>query len=127
TFDLMLDIGRLNDLAHIPVTMPYPDPGFHDILIPALGVEWRALDGMLGDRLALDLRWGYRYEASPVPDQPAESSFGDADKHIFSMGAGVMLKHLGEVLPHPLALDVFVALHYLPERSFLKADPRSPV
>ncbi len=124
---LMLDIGSLNSFVHLPPPPTYPSPGFHDILIPAVGVEWRALDSACKDRLALDLRAGYRYEASPVPGQQGASTFGDADKHTFSLGAGVELRRLFSVLPKPIELDAFVAVTYLPERDFNKDDPRSLV
>lgn len=126
TYDLALDIGRLNDLVKLQPSRSYPPAGFHDLLIPALGLEWRAAQGLLGDRLSIDLRGGYRYEPSPVPAQDGDSSFGDADKHVFSVGAGVELQRLTQVLPRPLSLDVFFAATYLPTRAFEKADPRSP-
>ena len=126
-YDLTLDVGKLNDQVKIPPSKPYPPAGFHDLLIPALGVEHRLLEGALGDRLDLDLRGGYRYEPTPVPRQDGESSFADTDKHTFSVGAGVTLRRLPQVLPQPLSLDVFVAVTALPPRSFQKADPRSPV
>lgn len=127
TFTLDLDIGQLGDLVKLPKSVPYPDPGFHDLLIPAVGVEWRAIEGAAGDRLALDLRAGYRYEASPVPEQLGESSFGDADKHIVSCGFGLQLSRLSRSFAKPLSLDGFAAVTMLPLRRFDKSDPRSPV
>lgn len=126
-FDLELDIGKLNDLVRLQPSRPYPSPGFHDILIPALGLEWRAAEGLAGERLDLDVRAGYRYEPSPVPAQSGETSFGDADKHALSAGLGTTLRRLPPVLSQPLALDVFCAVIILPERRFYKLDPRSPV
>ena len=73
------------------------------------------------------MRGGYRYEASPVPAQLGESSFGDADKHIISGGLGLELRKLGRVLSRPLSIDGFAAVTVLPERLFLKLDPRSAV
>lgn len=126
-FELSVDVGAFNDLVKLPASRAYPAPGFHDLLMPAVGIEWRAVDGALGDRLALDLRAGYRFEGSPVPDQSGESSFGDADKHIVSAGLGVELRRLTQVLPRPLSVDAFWALTVLPQRAFYKADPRSAV
>ncbi|HNF99266.1 MAG TPA: hypothetical protein PK493_18355, partial [Pseudomonadota bacterium] len=103
----------------------YPSVGFHDLLIPAVGLEWRALDGV--GPLSMDARAGYRYEASPVPDQVGEESLGDADKHVFSLGIGAELVGLTKVLPRPLNLDAYVGLTYLPSRLTQKADPRSAV
>jgi long-chain fatty acid transport protein len=126
-FTLKIDVGQLGDLVKLPPPRTYPDPGFHDLLIPAVGLEWRALDGAAGDRLALDVRAGYRYEASPIPAQLGDSSFGDADKHILSGGLGLTLRKLGRVLLQPLAIDGFAAVTVLPERDFYKLDPRSAV
>lgn len=126
-FHLDLDIGQLSDLVKLPPARAYPDPGFHDLLIPAVGLEWRAINGAAGDRVALDVRAGYRYEASPVPEQLGESSFGDSDKHIVSGGLGLELRKLGRVLLQPLAIDGFAAVTVLPERTFRKLDPRSAV
>ena len=126
-FRLDVDVGALSDLVKIPPSRAYPDPGFHDLLIPAVGVEWRAINSAARDRLALDVRAGYRYEASPVPEQLGESSFGDADKHIVSGGLGLELRKLGRVLLQPIAIDGFAAVTVLPERTFLKLDPRSAV
>ncbi len=126
-FTLEIDLGQLSDLVKIPKSVAYPDPGFRDLLIPAVGVEWRALEGAARDRLALDVRAGYRYEASPVPAQLGESSFGDANKHTISCGLGLELRKLGRVLMQPLAIDGFSAVTVLPERSFYKLDPRSAV
>lgn len=127
TFNLDLDIGELGNAVEIPQPKPYPDPGFFDLLIPAVGIEGRVVEGAAGGRVALDVRGGYRYEASPVPAQLGESSFGDADKHTVSAGLGVELRRLGQVLPGPVSLDVFFAGTVLPRRTFLKADPRSAV
>ena len=124
-FALDLDIGQLTDLVKLPKSKAYPSVGFHDLLIPAVGLEWRALDGM--GPLSMDARAGYRYEASPVPDQVGEESLGDADKHIFSLGLGAELVGLTKVLPRPLNLDAYVGLTYLPSRLTQKADPRSAV
>lgn len=124
---LDVDLGRFNELVKLAASRPYPDPGFYDTLMPAVGVEWRALKDALSGRLALDLRGGYRYEPSPVPEQDGESSFGDSDRHIFSLGLGVELARLSQILPKPLSIDVFTAFTHLPLRRFRKLDPRSLV
>ncbi len=120
-----LDIGpQLNPLVKIPPARAYPSPGFHDILIPRLGVEWRALER---PRVALDLRAGYSYEASPAPEQSGESSYADCDKHRFSVGAGLDALPFPTVLRRPLSLDVHAAFTYLPSRANHKLDPLDPV
>lgn len=122
--DLDVDIGQFNSMLKLPKGRAYPDPGFRDIVVPRIGVEVRVLER---DRIALDVRGGYLYEATPVPEQVGESSFADADKHTFSAGLGVELRRLGAVLPLPLALDVHAALGYLPDRMNRKIDPRDPI
>jgi long-chain fatty acid transport protein len=121
---IMLDIGpQFNPLVHIPPSRSYPPPGFHDILSPRLGVEWRALSR---GKLGLDLRAGYSYEPSPAPEQSYESNYADADKHRFSVGAGLELGMLGPVLPRPLAIDAHLGLTWLPTRYNRKIDPLDP-
>ncbi len=122
--DLDVDVGQFNGMLRLPRARTYPAAGFHDIVVPRLGVEVHALDRA---RLALDVRGGYAYEPTPVPEQIGESSFADADKHTFSAGLGVELRRLGPVLPLPLSLDMHVAVTYLPPRTSHKLDPLDPV
>ena len=114
---LNVDLGRFNEARQTGPVATLSRPGlFYDTLMPAVGVEWRALSGHSSGRLALDLRGGYRYEPSPVPEQDGESSFGDSDRHIFSLGLGVELSRLSQILPKPLSIDVFGAFTHLPLR-----------
>jgi long-chain fatty acid transport protein len=117
---LGLDIGQFNGRVMLPQPRSYPPPGFHDLVIPRLGVEWRARQG---ERVSVDLRGGYSYEATPVPDQIGESNLVDGDKHTFSVGAGLELGRLQPILAHPLSLDAHLAVTYLPERATRKLDP----
>ena len=108
-------------------------PGDRALVLHLLGdveeggdhAEWRAIDA--AGPVSVDARAGYRYEASPIPEQDGESSLGDSDKHIFSVGLGVELSGITKVLPRPIAFDGYVGLTYLPTRSFRKSDPRSAV
>jgi long-chain fatty acid transport protein len=120
---LGLDIGSYNDKVMLPPPRSYPASNFHDILIPRAGVEWRAWQR---PQLALDVRGGYSYEPTPVPEQIGESSFADSDKHTFSLGAGLELSRVTSILPRPLAIDVHVAVTYLPPRTNRKVDPLNP-
>ena len=117
---LGLDIGVYNDKVMLPPPRSYAPSQFHDIVIPRVGVEWRAWQR---SKLALDLRGGYSYEPSPVPEQIAESNFADSDKHTFSVGAGLELAQITAILPRPLAIDVHFAGTYLPARANRKIDP----
>ena len=123
-FTLGLDIGPFNDKVKLPPPRAYPPPGFHDIVIPRIGAEWRAWQR---PKLALDLRGGYSYEPTPVPEQIGESNFADADKHTFSVGAGLELSRITAILPRPLAIDAHLAVSYLPSRANHKVDPLDPV
>jgi long-chain fatty acid transport protein len=118
------DLKQFEALFKLPGSTTYPEPRFHDIVIPRVGIEWRARDGA---RLAVDTRFGYSYEASPVPAQFGESSLVDSDKHTFSIGAGLELKRLRPILWRPLSIDAHLAVTYLPERAERKIDPRDPV
>jgi long-chain fatty acid transport protein len=122
--DLDVDLKQFNSMLHIPAGRTYPSPQFHDIVVPRVGVEAHIYDR---PRLALDLRGGYVYEATPAPEQFGESNFADGDKHTFSVGVGVELRRLGPILPLPLALDTHVAVTYMPDRANHKIDPRDPV
>ncbi len=125
-FHLTLDAGALNPYVHIPPSPTYPEPGFHDIVIPRIGVEVRALDG---ERLGLDVRAGYSYEPSPAPEQIGAASYADADKHRFSVGAGLAIKRLGRwfLARVPLAIDASFGVTALPPRANRKASPVDPV
>jgi long-chain fatty acid transport protein len=117
---LGLDIGSFNDRVMLPAPRSYPASGFHDIVIPRAGVEWRAWQR---PKMALDVRGGYSYEPTPVPEQIGESNFGDSDKHTFSLGAGLELSQITAILPRPLAIDAHFALTYLTARANRKVDP----
>ena len=121
---LGLDIGVYNDKVNLPPPRSYPSSGFHDIVIPRAGIEWRAWQW---PKMAIDLRGGYSYEPTPVPEQVGESSFADSDKHTFAVGAGLELTNVTSILPRPLAIDAHFAATYLPPRFNHKIDPLDPV
>jgi long-chain fatty acid transport protein len=121
---LGLDIGVYNDQVHLPPPRSYPSSNFHDIVIPRAGVEWRVWEL---SKVAIDLRGGYSYEPTPVPEQIGESNFADSDKHTFSVGAGLELSRITSILPKPIAIDVHFAATYLPPRVNRKVDPLDPV
>jgi long-chain fatty acid transport protein len=124
-FTLSIDVGpALNPLVHLPPAAHRAPPGFHDILVPRIGVEARALERT---HLALDLRAGYRYEPTPVPEQTGETNYIDGDKHELSVGAGVTLRALSRYLPGSIALDAHFAATLLPDRANRKLDPVDPI
>jgi len=124
TVTLGYDVGVLNSKIHLAAPAPYAAPGFRDIAIPRVGVEWRALDR---ERIGLDARGGYSYEPSPAPDQIGESNLADCDKHTLGLGVGLELKRLGRVMPKPLAIDAHFSLTVLSPRAHHKLDPLDPV
>jgi long-chain fatty acid transport protein len=114
--ELDLDLGSFNDFVNLPPALPLPEPHYHDVVVPRLGVE-RALT----DRL--DLRGGYVYEPSPAPEQIGETNFIDNDKHTLSLGAGYDFPHLGAVIVRPMSIDAFVAYTGLVARDHAKISP----
>jgi long-chain fatty acid transport protein len=119
-----LDIGVFNNKVHLPGKRVYPGAYFHDIVIPRLGVEARVFER---ERVQLDLRGGYSYEPTPVPEQIYDSNFADSDKHTFSAGLGIDLPRLQPILALPLSFDFHVALTVLPDRVNRKVDPLDKV
>jgi len=122
--DLDLDLKDFNDLVSIPPRPPLPEPHFHDILVPRLGVE---LEVARGPHTTWRLRGGYAWEPSPAPEQQEETNFVDNDKHTFSLGAGLEVARLTEILPRPFDLDAYVALTLMPARAHAKLSPVDPV
>lgn len=117
-----IDAGQL-PLRIPPNPLPV-DPDFHDILVPRLGAEVRAVDGA---NFALDVRAGTSYEASPAPAQTGSTNFADGDKLAFGFGFSLELKDFSEVFPRPLRLDFGGMLTWMLEREHLKTDPADPV
>lgn len=122
--DLVLDIGDFNALLDIPDAPPLADPNFSDILVPRIGLEWLASRTDERDWL---VRAGYVYEPTPVPEQFGETNFIDNDRHTVSLGGGLTLSHLGEVIRLPASFDAYVALTMLESRQTRKLSPADPV
>jgi long-chain fatty acid transport protein len=110
------DIGMFNGAVKVSPPRIFPSPGFSDIVIPRLGVEWRA---RAGERLSIDVRGGYSYEPTPAPVQAEEMNLVDNDKHTFSTGVGLEIGRLG-VLSRPISIDAHFAVTYLPARAHQK-------
>jgi long-subunit fatty acid transport protein len=121
---LALDLKDLNDLVDIPDALALPGAFFHDIVIPRLGLEVGALRGR---HAALDVRAGWAYEPSPAPEQQGETNFMDADKHSMTLGLGLTLAGLTELLPRPVHLDVSLGLTLVQARTHRKLMADDPV
>lgn len=102
--DYAYPIDKATDASPAP-----PSPGFHDTLVPRVGIEWQPAE--LG-AVELLLRLGYFYEWSPAPDPPPDNAAAnllDSDRHVVTAGVGVRLR--GRV---PLSLSAFGQGHFMP-------------
>jgi hypothetical protein len=94
-------------------------PSLRDTLSPRCGVTWTA---RLADR-PVDLRVGYAYSPSPVPEQTGLTSWADAPAHIIGVGTGV---ELGQAWGIALRADLAAQLWMLRERTFDKPSEVLP-
>lgn len=136
TLDATLPPGVPIELPPPPKAQVVEAPAFEDRFVPRIGVEYalgfgassRPRAGSEGGeeelpRVRVPLRAGYAFESSPVPPQTGRTNFVDADRHTFSIGAGVALHRPGAAVPGTVRLDVHGAYSVLPERTTLKANP----
>src|SRR5262249_47368726 len=93
--------------------------GFHDIVIPRLGVE--------KDVGPLSLRAGYAVRPSPAPLQNSGTNYVDATTHELSLGVGYAFKDPFELLANQLIIDVGGAFFFVPSRHYDKVDPGDAV
>lgn len=124
TIDLDLDVGEFNDLVDIPAQDPLPAPGFHDIMSVRLGAEYLLA---AATRRSWRVRGGYGFEPSPAPEQVGTTNFVDGDKHGFSLGGGVELRGLGDIIVRPVSFDLALMTTWLPERIHRKSFAADPV
>ena len=131
--DLDLEITPETRIVHFVL------PRFRDTLSPRLGIELglfseptvvRVPEGVPmtdteepPDNSRVQLRAGWAYAPSPVPNQTGFTSYADASRHTFSMGAGV---DFGRPLGVGLKGDLAVAASMLSERTFTKSSPSLP-
>ena len=105
----------------LPPARSYPPSGFHDIVIPRAGVEWRAWQR---PKLALDLRAGYSYEPTPgAGADRREQLRRRRQAHVLGGRRARASARMTAILPQPLAIDVHFAGTYLPPRTNRKVDP----
>jgi long-chain fatty acid transport protein len=118
---LTLDVPpELMDFIEVPdsinSTRPI-QPGFTDRWVPRVGAEIRAIDT---GALELDVRCGYFYESTPIPNQSGPYNLVDTDRHAFSLGAGLRLTDLEPTVRGFLAIDIHFQYSILPERVIVK-------
>ena len=115
--------GGLGDLFEIAPPEKLPDPKFEDVIVPALGIEGRALDM---DQYQIDARFGYFYRQSPVRDLKGYSNFLDSDTHVLSAGIGARITDPLKILLRPYSFDAYFQAHILEPRSANKTLPNDP-
>ena len=96
-------------------TPPQEPPGFHDIPVPRVAVEWTRRLGRQG-RTALALRAGYGFLLSPAPEMRGRQSLLDNHRHIVAGGLGISRAGL------PVHIGAWAQLHALMPRRHTK-DP----
>ena len=115
--------GHLGDWVEI-IDQILPEPDFNDVLMPALGMEWRFMER---EKLELFARGGYFFRESPVSDQVGETNFVDSDLHAFSCGLGIVLKDVTEVFSKPVGIDFHFQYQVLTNRRTVKASITDPI
>jgi len=118
--------GLLSLLVDVP---PELDPGLvgiplKDTFAPRVGLELRAYKAAT---FALDLRAGYAFEKSPVPEQVRYGNYLDNDRHIGSAGFGVSFIDPWGILYRPGSIDFHFQYFHYEKRSHKKTDPTDPV
>tara|TARA_R110002096_G_scaffold16898_14_gene58183 strand:+ start:21133 stop:22461 length:1329 start_codon:yes stop_codon:yes gene_type:complete len=119
-----LELGQFNEFLTPPEPSSLAPANYHDILIPRVGVEWRALHRR---HTTLHTRAGYSYEPSPAPEQIGITNFVDNDKHTASLGLGLSLRDWTKIFLEPLSLDLSFAATQLARRNHQKLSPVDPV
>ncbi|MBI2892893.1 MAG: outer membrane protein transport protein [Deltaproteobacteria bacterium] len=122
------DVALLVEIGITPslIQALFPTPGWHDTFSPRLGVQ-KSLP--VASRATVELRAGYRFEPSPVPDQTGVTSFADGDRHVFGVGSGLRIAGLsagGAAAPGAWTLDAGLAWHHLVPRATRKVEPAGP-
>ncbi len=128
---VILDITvppELADTITIPDRIPEQTPvpaNFEDRVVPRIGVE---VTPLRNDQLAVQVRGGYFYEASPAPAQTTRlTNLVDTDRHTWSLGVGLDLLQLRPALPGFLSLDAHFTYSWLPARAMIKDSAIDPI
>lgn len=116
--------GGLADLLPTLPEFPVPDPNFHDTFEPAVGLAWKALRTSWVDT---EIRLGYFFRPSPVPNQGGTTNLVDNPVHGVSGGIGFEIHTLEDLLRAPPRIDLSGGGQLLEDRSTRKDDPADPV
>lgn len=110
--------GGLAILLRQPPVFVLPQGGLRNIWVPAVGVEVRCLDHRY---VKLDLRGGYRFRPSPVPEQTGRTAFLDSDTHIISGGVGFTFTNvIRRIMTEPFSVDVHVQYVHMMQRDYVR-------
>jgi long-chain fatty acid transport protein len=115
--------GGLGELFPIGPADPIPDPEFRDVITPAFGTEFKAVEN---EHIRFDIRAGYFYRPTPAPDQSGLTNFVDSNTHGLSAGLGITGSDFTEILPQPISLDLYFQTHILETRKVEKDSPSDP-
>lgn len=88
-----------------------------DVIRLKIGAGYSLLSGRI------EIRGGYQYFPTPIPDQIYETNILDSDRHIFAIGSGFHINDPTGLLINGLDLNIYFQYHYLIRRSFEKVDP----
>ena len=68
----------------------------------------------------IEIRAGYQYFPTPIPDQIYNTNILDSDRHIFSTGLGFHIVDILGLIKDGIDLNIYFQYHYLTSRSFNK-------
>ncbi|MGB9599342.1 MAG: outer membrane protein transport protein, partial [Myxococcota bacterium] len=88
-----------------------------DILRVKIGIGYKVLNDKI------ELRAGYQYFPTPIPDQIYNTNILDSDRHILAFGSGIHLLDPIGLLEKGFDLNIYFKYHYLIGRSFNKVNP----
>jgi long-subunit fatty acid transport protein len=98
--------------------LPATRVSLSNVWVPRLGVT---LPLTIAERGDAELRAGYAFEASPLPDQSGVSNYWDNDRHVVTLGYGIRFGSDA----NPMRLDLALGRHFLLRRVHFK-DERVP-
>ncbi|MCP4443828.1 MAG: hypothetical protein GY811_00600 [Myxococcales bacterium] len=96
----------------LPNGAALPTPGFHDTVVPRLGVEWQSHLG----GTELSLRSGYAFLYSPAPEMKGPQSLLDNHRHLMAAGLGLAWPET----KYPFRINLWAQYHELVGRTHHK-------
>ena len=114
--------GGLSELIlPVPEFLPIKPPT-RDVVVPALGAEWWAVQG---EDLDVRFRGGYSLRPTMLDEDRSLSNYLDSTAHIVAAGLGLEIRDWSRFVPKPLSLSGYVQMHVLENRDVTKEDPAS--